>query len=324
MKKNGLLLALIVALCPLILTAQMSENLKKGIELFGAEKYTESKTFFTEDIKNGSENFESYVHLGKILAHEGNFEKATEMFIKSVEINPQSSDAHLWLGISYLGQMQNASFMEQGIYSGKALDNYKKAIELDPYNIEARIRLANYYINAPSIAGGSVKRAKEQAEEIIKYSPSEGQKLMAEIYIKEDKMDLALEMYSELIKNEPNNTDLYYQLGMLHQKTKNFEEAFNTFEKALKIDPKAFDSMYQIGRTSVFSKQNLDRGIESFKEYLKFDQPSGLPGHDSVHWRLGMLYEIKSEKDLAKAEYEKAVKLNPEDNKYKEALAKLN
>ncbi|MFC2152737.1 tetratricopeptide repeat protein [Bacteroidota bacterium] len=322
--KTKVLSMFLVALYPLLLTAQMSEDLKKGIELYEAEKYAESKVYFTKDIQNGSENFESYVHLGKILAYEGNFEKATEMFIKSVEINSQSSDAHLWLGISYLGQMQNASFMEQGIYSGKALDNYKKAIEIDPYNIEARIRLANYYINAPSIAGGSVKRAKEQAEEIIKYSPSEGQKLMAEIYLKEGKIDLALEMYNELIKNEPNNTGLYYQLGMIYQKTKNFEEAFNTFEKALEINPKAFDSMYQIGRTAVFSKQNLDRGVECFKEYLKFDHPSNLPGHDAVHWRLGMLYEIKGEKDLAKIEYEKAIKLNPEDSKYKEALAKLN
>ena len=84
-----------MVLCPFILLAQSSENLKKRIKLFEAEKYTEAKSYFTKDIKNNSEYFESYLCLGKILIHKKNFEEATEKLNIVVERASEFSDARL-------------------------------------------------------------------------------------------------------------------------------------------------------------------------------------------------------------------------------------
>jgi len=271
-----------------------------GIELFQAGKYQEAKTVFNQEILEDHENTENYYYLGRIFVNEQNNDKAIEYLKKAVKLASNDSDSHLWLGIAYLNKLQNSSFMEKGILSGKTLSNLRKDVELDQTNIQARIYLAGFYLNALPIAGGSIKKAEIQAKEVIKYNRTEGSKFLAEIYYKQNKTDSVLEIYDELIQSEPNNTELYYNKGMIFQDQKKFNNAFQTFEKALEIDSLAFDSMYQIGRTAVFAKRNLDRGMECFIEYLQYYHPENLPGKDSVHWRMGMIYELKEDNKSAK------------------------
>ena len=81
--------------------------------------------------------------------------------------------------------------------------------------------------------------------------------------------------------------------------------------------------IYQIGRTGVFSGQRLDRAIECMKIYVVHEPGEGMPSLDAAHWRLGMLYEKAEKAGLAKQAYEKAQAINPQEEKYKEALANL-
>ena len=122
---------------------------------------------------------------------------------------------------------------------------------------------------------------------------------------------------------KPDDANVYYQIGMLYQKIKQYKKAFQNFEKAVEIDPEAMDAFYQIGRTGVFSGENLDRSIESLKKYLLSEPKPGHPGHDAAHWRLGMLYEKDGKLNLAIHEYETALQLNPKEEKYKSALSKI-
>ncbi len=267
----------------------------------------------------GTELFEN----GKSEFKHEHFDEASEKFKSAIKLNSSNSDYYLWLGKSYHALLDKASFFEKGILSGKVMDNYKKAIKVNPANIEARIHLANYYIYAPSIGGGSTKKAKEQAEEIKKHNPEQALMLWATIYSREEKYDLAIAEFNKYLELNPTNTEALYQLGMYYQKLEKFTDATATFERAIKIDDKAYKSLYQIGRTAIFSGENLDRGITCFKEYIKADPGAPNPGADSAHWRLGMLYEKEGKKKLAKKEYTIALELNPSENTYKDALEKI-
>ena len=90
------------------------------------------------------------------------------------------------------------------------------------------------------------------------------------------------------------------------------------------MDPKAYLSLYQIGKTSVLSKTRLDLGLASFNEYLQHEQTSPNPGHDAAYWRMGMIHEIKQDFAEAKTCYEKALILVPGSEKYQLALQSLN
>ncbi len=252
------------------------------------------------------------------------FDAAIEVLRKAVKEDESNSRNRSLLGRAYIGKLQSASFFEKGMLAGRAQEQLKTAIELDPTNIEARIYLASYYLNAPSIGGGSVKKAREQAEIIVEYAPLQGKSLLARIHEREENFDEAMALYRECIESEPADLQMRYRVAMLQQKLERFEEAFATLEALLEISPDATAALYQMGRTAVFAGKNLDRGIECLREYLEHEVEAGRPGHDAAHWRMGMLYELRGDLSKAREAFETAIGLNGTEEKYRESLAALD
>src|SRR6266576_189197 len=103
--------------------------------------------------------------LGKkaLAAHDG--EKAAEYFEKAVELKPNSAVYHFHLGEAYGNQAQKASIFGQASLAGKTKEQFLKAVELDPNQLEARSGLVDYYTMAPSFMGGSEEKALQRSEE---------------------------------------------------------------------------------------------------------------------------------------------------------------
>ncbi|MBN2858267.1 MAG: hypothetical protein JXN63_07685, partial [Candidatus Delongbacteria bacterium] len=103
---------------------------------------------------------------GELLYKSGKYEEAIEHFEKLEEKVKDSSVLYLWIARSYMANINNVSFFTKGMYSSSIQNNLKLSIEKDPKNVEARIFLAQYKFNAPSIGGGDKEEAWKQAEEI--------------------------------------------------------------------------------------------------------------------------------------------------------------
>lgn len=261
---------------------------------------------------------------GELFYTSGKYDLAIEWFEKALEKEKESSVLYLWLAKAYLAEMNNVSFFTKGMYSSDIRKHLRLSIEKDPKNIEAYNYLASYYFNAPAIGGGDKDEAWKLAEQIQKLSPAEGHEIKGRFYTQEKQFDKAVAEYDALIKYDQKNTHTYYLLGILYQEMKEYGKAFAAFESAVKIDPAALESMYQIGRTAVFSNQNLDRGIECLNEYLKHEPDKTLPQHESVYWRLAMIYKLKNDKAKGKEMINKAIAINPDNEDYKKLLKELN
>lgn len=309
-------------LIPMVFCAQKME-LEKGEALFSNGAYVEAKAYFLQYVALEDASDQAYYLLGRTEFYLHNYDKAVEYLKQAIEINNERSGYHHWLGETYLQKLQRASFFEKGILSGKVLDHYHKAVKLDPANVDARISLASYYLNAPSIGGGSISKAKEQVGEIRKYNPGQAAVLTAQIYVQEENYDLALAEFDSYLQENPDNTDVLYQIGMLYQGLKRYEDATAAFERVVQADPEAYASLYQVGRTAVFWGENIDRGIAALSTYLSARPGAPNPGPDAAHWRLGMLYELKGNDELAMNEYALALELKPGEEKYQKAIADL-
>ena len=110
---------------------------------------------------------------------------------------------------------------------------------------------------------------------------------------------------------------------MIYQEQKKYKEAFEAFEDNLRMDEEAWASLYQIGRTAVFSETNLKRGAECLTQYLNHEPNENNPGLDSANWRLGLIYELLGETEQAILAYEAGLKINPENKECKKALKKI-
>lgn len=312
---------LLLAVPPVLLAG---ESLDRGMELFEADDLAAAKEVFEGVLETDGENHAALYYLGRIALADEDNDVAIDRLREAVKLNENDSAYRTWLGRAYLAKLQTVSFFERGVLAGRALENLKKAVELDPANIEARISLGGYYLNAPSIAGGSKKKAREQAEEVLKYDAVEGNAMLAGIHIKDKEYDQAIEKLNACIEAKPDNIEYRYHLGMIYQQLERYDETFDTFEEVLEIDPDDRGALYQIGRTAAISGANIDRGIECLGVYLKKDVNPGYPGYDGAHWRLGMLFEHKGDVATARTEYETAVLLNPDEDRYAESLKDLD
>jgi tetratricopeptide (TPR) repeat protein len=260
---------------------------------------------------------------GREELHEGEVDQAIATLERAAELEPNLSAVHHWLGQAYLAKLQTASMFAKLGLSKKVRASYRKAIELDPENLDARSSLAGYYFNAPGIAGGSTAKGLEQAEEIKKRDAGRAHLLLAQMYEGQKEIDKAESEYRAAINLDPSNPDLYYSLGLLLQGENRWDQAFEMFEAGVKVtdDPR---SLYQIGRTGVFSGQRFDRAEEALEQYIaRGPHAASMPTEAHARWRLGMLYEKQGRKDLARAEYETALKLNPDLEQVQEALENL-
>jgi len=269
------------------------------------------------------DNADSLMARGREELEEGEIDQSVATFERAVELRPGGSEEHYWLGRAYLAKLQDASMFKKLGLSKKTRTAYLKAIELDPDHVEARSSLASFYFNAPGIAGGSTEKGMEQVEEIRKRDARTAHLLLAGMYAGEKDNAKAKQEYRAAIQLDPNDPDPYYMVGFLSQQAKEWDEAFEAFEAGVKAtdDPR---SLYQIGRTGVFSGERLDRAKEALEQYIT-REPEGppLPSVAHARWRLGMIYERLGRKDLARREYETALKLDPELEQAQEALENL-
>jgi tetratricopeptide (TPR) repeat protein len=302
---------------------QTAPPVDRGVQLFEDGRYDEAGAYYDSVLTANPKDAEAAVYLGRIALRQDDYNRGIEWMETALELAPDSSDVHYWAARAYVVKVQVEQAQAFALVD-KIPTHLQKAVELDPANVEARQFLAGFYLSAPPIAGGSVAKAKEQAEIMGEYDPLSGHLFMAEIHKKEKKFDEAEADYAAASSVDPDNPDPYYQLGMMYQANEQYDKAFAAFERALAVDPTAAAALYQIGRTGVFSGENLERAIECLRLYLDQETAPGAPTWANAHWRLGLIYEKQGDIEAARAEYEAALKLNPDDKNAKEALEKLN
>ncbi len=306
------------------LSGQEKSSIGEGISHFEAKNLPEARACFEKALAEESDAPVALYYLGRISLMQKDVEDAIALLEKAVKEDETNSDYHNWLGLAYVEKLMNASFFEKGVLAGRALEHFRKAVKLDPQNVDARISLARYYITAPSIAGGSKQKAEEQIDTIMEYSQADGHFLKADIHANEKEYDLAVDELKKCIEAQPEKTECYNTLGMIYQESERYADAFEAFERVIEIDPEAVVPLYQIGKTAAVSGKNLERGIECLLSYLDRDAAPGDPGHDGAYWRLGMIYEKQGNIEKARKSYERAIELNPNEKRYQESIDALD
>jgi tetratricopeptide (TPR) repeat protein len=300
--------------------AAPGDPVEEGAQLFDEGKYDEARAYYGEVLQADSTDVDAIVYMARIALRQDDRDDAVEWMEKALVLAPDRSNVQYWAATAYVVKLQKDNAFQ---LVDKVKTHINKAVELDSTNVDARMFLAGFLLNAPPMVGGSVDEAREQADIIVKYDPYRGNLFWAEIHKKEKHFDKAARSYEAAAAAEPEKADPYYYLGMMYQGNERYDEAFAAFEKAVAVDPGATNALYQIGRTGVLSGENLDRAVAALKQYLETEPPPGQPTPANAHWRLGMCYELMGDLEKARAEFEAALALDPDDENAKESLENL-
>jgi tetratricopeptide (TPR) repeat protein len=196
-------------------------------------------------------------------------------------------------------------------------------VTLDPKSIDAREGLVGFYSIAPGFMGGSMEKAREQANEIVKLNPIRGSFQLARVAERSKDLAGAETAYKSVITVAPDSAIGYYGLAGFYRNQSRWDEAFAIYDQLMKLKPDEMPVHLTWAGTAAQSGTNLERGEREAKFYLQHAKDAPPANMSNAHWRLGQIYEKTSRRDLAKAEYSEALKVNPQNQNAKKSLEAL-
>ncbi len=224
---------------------------------------------------------------------------------------PADAVTLLWVGRAYGQKALEASIFTRLLWGRKCLGAWEKAIQLDPANVEVRRELIRYYVVAPGIGGGGNDKAEAQVAKIAALDPLKGT-LARGLYCELTKRSAEAEAaYRKAVELDGNAAEPTLALGNFLGGQKRWAEARALIEKWLTADPGNAIAIYQVGRLSSISGEELEKGIVYLDRFLSSPPPADGPSWADAHWRKGLIFEKLRKLPDAIAEYRMVLKLRP-------------
>jgi len=291
--------------------------------LVNEQKYDEARAEAQALIaKNASDDVALHC-MGRVYAAMDKAGDAAGWFEKAIKANDKVSAHHLWLGNALGDQAQHANKLKLPFLARRVKGEFDKAVELDPSSLEARHGLIQFYSQAPSVMGGSMDKAKDQAREIGKIDAIRGHVEMAALLEHDKDIAGAEAEFNAIVSAAPDSAIGYNALGNPYRRQKRYTDAVSVYEKLLHVKPDAINAHLLIGWNLKLAGDN-DRAEREIKQWLSAppkDAPT--PNLSAAHQWIGDIYSAQSRKDAARAEYQLALQINPKNADAKKALESL-
>jgi tetratricopeptide (TPR) repeat protein len=195
-------------------SAQLDPTFAEPYKALGDLYLTAPRRLFEEAIKAYAKAIElrpfyaeAHVGLGDALAAKGDVDQAVSAYQKGLEFNPMNAKVHVSLGKIY--------YSEKGLYY-ESVTAYKKAIDLDPAYLDARMGLAEVYEDK-----GLYKEAIEEYHKVVDADAKNTGALynLALVYEKVDPKEAInlWERYISLAGSQPSEKD-WVDVARLHLK----------------------------------------------------------------------------------------------------------
>lgn len=245
-----------------------------------------------------------HVSRGEAFLKEKKFQEASIEFRNAIQIDDKLGSAHWGLARAYEG-------LERW---QEMIDELRRAIDLDAKNLDARVRLGNYYLAPLQHTPEAIVEAERLANDVLGKNPNhiEGNILLANVLYLQDRAhpEKALAKLNHAIELDPNRVESHLSLARFYLNTKDVAKAEESFrraisvndasalahteyakflvqanrlndaeaqmKKAIEAEPKSRDPRFMLASFYLINKQ-LDKAEEAFKALAEVekDKPDG-------------------------------------------------
>jgi tetratricopeptide (TPR) repeat protein len=225
-------------------------------------------------------------------------------WVSSAEMDSPSEKRDL--ALTHL--QRGVEYATKGLLYDRAIEEFKKALELDPDIPEVYCSLGSAYLGKGKLeeASNSYKQvlsmnpssnirgvanlclgiiyterkkfaeAVKSFEEAVRLIPdkAEAHYRLADIYVQQGKFDLAIPEYKRAIELDPNLAKPYQGLGLIYTKKGKADEAIRYYEEAIKRDPYDSASYYNMARC-YFRLRKREEGrkmMEMFNRMKEYEE----------------------------------------------------
>lgn len=185
-----------------------------GLILAGCSKEAKKERFLTKANKDFQEE---------------RYDKAEIEYLNVLQLNPQEKSAVAQLGLLYFNQgrvLRAATFLNG-------------AVEMDPDNVDLRVRLGQTYLSIRRL-----KDARDQALKILEKHPGnmEAIKILSEAAVTPAEVEQAREVLAQLSLPQQQTAAYHLCMATLHYRDRQLDQAEAETRKALSLDPKSSDA----------------------------------------------------------------------------------
>jgi adenylate cyclase len=185
------------------------------------------------------------------------FEEAEKNVVKALALNDSLDMAHLLLGWIYLLKRKHEAAIKEG----------ERAVELNPNGADAHAHLALMHIfsDETELAIKLLKRAFR----LNPIPPTIYYDFLAMAHMNNGKYEKAIELSKKGLKDNPDQIGIYFTLTACYSALNRIEEAHNTVDEILRINPN-FSLEY-------YSKTQPHKNQETLDKYIEALRKAGLP-----------------------------------------------
>ncbi|MGH9508892.1 MAG: tetratricopeptide repeat protein [Terriglobales bacterium] len=199
-------------------------------------------------------------------------------------------------------------------FAGKAIEEYKLALENDPGSEFLNAELAELYAKT-----GRIRDAVLEAQEILKRDPKnlEARKLLGRIYLRslgdtqsgvqsQEMLRLALEQLEEIVRLEPQNVENHLLLGRLYILNRLMDKAESAFQAAINVSPSSEEALTSLAY--LYNEEGESARAAQVLEAVPVAQRT-----PKIYAALGFTYERMRELKKAIEAYRTAADMDPEN-----------
>jgi Tfp pilus assembly protein PilF len=288
------------------------------------QKYDSARVEVSRLLKANPADDAALTCMGETYEREGKSGDAVDWYEKAVKANERDPRHHLSLAGALGTEAEKANKLRQPFLARRLKSELERAVALDPNLVDAHEGLRQYYTEAPGIVGGSIDRAKEQAEIIAKLNPLRGHLARASIARHEGDIALVETEYKAAVAQAPDSLFAAYSLGSFYENQKRWADAAAVYDRLIAQRAAELTPHFFYGRVAALSGENLERGEREMRYWI-VNAPTDAPmlSRSAAHVRLGTILEHQGKRDAARAQFDTALSINPKNVDAKKRLDAL-
>jgi tetratricopeptide (TPR) repeat protein len=298
------------------------DRLSVAIAQFDAMRNDEALRSFVKLNEQDPNNAQVQYYLGRIQQRQFHLEAAAKWLRQAIQLDPTKAEYRLSL-CAVLGDLvEQSSILDQISIAQEVHENLLAAVKAEPASTRARDGLMHYYLEAPVIAGGSGRKAREVAAAIAKLDRGLGHLALGDIALVEKRLNDAAREYELAVQGMPGDPAPLYQLVITYQKQERYSSAYTVLDDIQNRFPAETAVYYHQAENMILSGEISDRVVNLLETYIKkgprTDEDPVVP---QAYLELGHVQERLNRPEAAYRAYKAALNLNPQ---YREARTALH
>jgi Flp pilus assembly protein TadD len=241
-----------------------SQDQNRALQYYQSTQYRKSLDILLPIVHKDAPTFEL---IGKNYFMVGEYKKAIEAFSDATTMEPNNAGYADWLARAY-GRKAESGGMTAPSYAIKAGHLFEKSVALDPFDRQALSDLFTFYIKAPEMLGGGIKKAEELALHIAQIDPSEGHYAQAQIQEKRKDYDSAERQLRLAWKLSPENPTRAMDLAIFLSTHGRFNESEAIFQQVSNMAADHPGLLFERANAYIRTHRNLEEAKRLLERYI--------------------------------------------------------